>query len=184
MTDYILSLTFDLRQITQALQYEFCTHEGEVCKMLEAGPLAGSFNFQTGDTIQLQVTAIGAMNEDENNPPSNILENISVNDCTLLSLAARMDEPLSMFDVGNAAICQASDKWTKAEEFTQPGDSQKNIKRYRQQIENPLKVVTEKGQWQLSGYLSIQLYTLEGPPLSRLYFFDPESSTGAGGGWQ
>lgn len=91
MTDYILSLTFDLRQITQALQYEFCAMNGAICKKLEGGPLAGSFNFQEGDTIELQVTALSALREDKNNPLSNILETIAVNDCTLLSIAGRMN---------------------------------------------------------------------------------------------
>jgi len=165
------------------LQYQFCTLDGKVCSKLEMGSLAGSFNFQDGDEISVQVTAISALNVDKNNPASNILTSIEVQDCTLLSLAARMDEPLSMFDENNAAIYIKGKKWDPFLEAPQSGDNGKNIQRLQQSSKKPLSVVTKKGQWQLSGYLSITMKTQADDSLSRLYFFDPESSTGSAGGF-
>lgn len=88
-----------------------------------------------------------------------------------------------MFDVANASVCRTAEQWTPAELVEQAEDQQRNIKRLRQRTCEPLAVVAKTGQWQLSGYLSIQLETAAKQSLSRLYFFDPESSTGPGGDW-
>lgn len=175
MTDYVLALTFDLRQVTQALQYQFCTRDdGVVCEKLETGTLAGSFNFNEGDTLELQVTGLSALVGED----GDVLKNISVNDCTLLSIAAQMDMPLSMFDPENASIYKKGKKWYPAAPAVHEDDKVNNIKRLRQVTKQPLDIVAAKGQWEISGYLSIQLTTAGGDSFSRLYFFDPEGSTG------
>jgi len=181
MTDYILQLSYDLRQVTQSLKYQFCTPQGDICSMLEAGPLASSYNFQAGDRISIQVMALSAMNEDKNNPPSHILKSVHVSDCALLSIGSRLNAALSMFDENTAS--QHVTNWTLPKEIPQPGDADENLKRLCWGTKSPLKVVSEKGQWQLSGYLSVAMNTADGNQVSRLYYFDPESSTGSAGGW-
>lgn len=163
MTDYILSLTFDVRQVTQTLQHVFClAGSGDPCSVVPSGPLAGSFNFQPGDTICPQVTAF-VENSD--------IVGMEVSDFTLVSIGASLDMPLSMFDANNAVNFLDDKGW-------KPFDPQVGRPALGQKASKAQSVTTEKGQWNFSGYLSVLLKTANGKAVPRLYFFDPEGSTG------
>ena len=176
MTDYILNLTYDIRQITQSLVFEFCQHDGSISRPVEAGALAGSFNFQAGDTIKPQVTVLSAAHADKNNSLANILDELTINECMMLSIGARMVDALSMFDEARAS--QTVAKWDEQVDVTTPEDMGKNIKRLQQAAQEPFKVVSKNGQWKVSGYLSVTMVNMAAESLSRLYYFDPEGSTG------
>ena len=169
MNTYILRLSFDPRQITQSLAHEFLVVEEFDSKQpypIKAdGPLAGTFNFQENDQIFVEVV-------------SSISE-FSVTNCTLVSVPARMTEFISLFD--HTSACSTIENWDKVQ---QSSDGSQFLTRSIQ----PLKVVTQNGQWQISGYLSVQLPAGVAIPSEdglrhQLYYFDPEGSSGSGGGW-
>ena len=102
---------------------------------------------------------------------------IEINDCSLVSIPEKGVEALSMFDPGDAIITVLG--WTRSE----PTQDKKNLTTtYTLTSQSPLLVKADKGQWKISGYLSVNL-TVNGENMNRLYYFDPEGTTGAGGGW-
>lgn len=171
MTQYILKLSFDERQVTQTLAYEFLIQgdpnfEGKKRYQRENnGPLAGTFNFQEKDEIYIEVVT---------NTPDFV-----VTDCTLVSVPSRMTEFISLFD--HKSACSTMSVWGEVQ-TSSDGDQ------FLTRSEKPLTVVTQNGQWQISGYLSVQLPAGGETPSEdgirhQLYYFDPESSSGTGGGW-
>ena len=182
MTQYTLKLSFDLRQVTQSLAYEFVLGNNATYPMEGGGPLAGTFNFQQGDEIFVEVMATSAAHPDgPGKGPKDILKDFTVTNCTFVSIPAHMTELLSLFDATSA--CSTVDEWGPIENATTPEDKQKNTLRLYTRSLKALPVVTKNGQWQISGYLSTQLTSMSGDKRAQLYFFDPESSTGTGGGW-
>ncbi len=183
MTQYTLKLSFDLRQVTQSLAYEFVLGDNANYPMEGGGPLAGTFNFQQGDEIFVEVMATSAAHPSgPGTGPKDILKNFMVANCTFVSVPAHMTELLSLFDAASA--CSTVDEWGPIENATTPEDGQRNIQRLYTRSQNALPVVTKNGQWQISGYLSVELTTAAGDTHAQLYFFDPESSTGTGGGFE
>lgn len=167
MAQYLLKLSFDERQVTQSLAYEFATNgkSNKPYPIQDDGPLAGTFNFQKGDEIFVEVTTTTA--------------EFVVSNCTLVSIPARMTEFLSLFD--HASACTTLDEWHDVQH------APKGSKFSRRSVK-PLTVVTQNGQWQISGYLSVQLPANGQTPSEdgvrhQLYYFDPESSSGTGGGY-
>ena len=166
MNKYILRLSFDPKQITQSLGYEFLRVDGQQPFPMEAkGSLAGTFNFQAGDQIFVEVVTS--------------IPDFLVTNCTLVSVPARMTEFISMFD--HTSACSTIENWDKFPKRL--GDTQ-----YLIGSNDPLNVVTKDGQWQISGYLSVQLPPGGATPSEngirhQLYYFDPEGSTGQGNGW-
>lgn len=183
MTQYTLKLTFDLRQVTQSLAYEFIADkQGEAYPIEIEGPLAGTFNFKKGDEINVKVEAMSAAHPDEPKvTPGDILESFVVNDCTFVSVRARMTQHLSLFHESNA--CATVADWTPIKDESTPDDKQKNLRRLTRHSTEPLTVKSKNGQWEISGYLSTELTRADGKSEAELYFFDPESSSGSGGGW-
>jgi len=184
MAQYTLKLSFDIRQVTQSLAYEFVVgndnqHDKNTAyPMIEGGPLAGTFNFQEKDELYVEVIATAPDNED--------MQAFAVTNCTFVSIPATMTEDLSLFDPMNA--CEIVPNWEAPEAYpATPKDMEEKSKRLSIMSAQPLIVNSVNGQWQISGYLSVQLppnpHTPPGQNRYQLYFFDPEGSTGTGGGW-
>lgn len=186
MPQYTLKLSFDIRQVTQSLAYEFVLdspENEEIYPLEDKGPLAGTFNFQENDQIFIEV--IASVPETTS---SQMFESVfAVSNCTFVSVPARMTEFLSLFDQASACttINQKGD-WSGVTPIAPTPENE--FRRFSIRSMNPLSVATKNGQWQISGYLSVQL-----PPLGKvpspggvrhqLYYFDPEGSSGNGGGF-
>lgn len=188
MTQYTLKLSFDLRQVTQSLAYAFLKinqetpNENTDYPMEGGGPLAGTFNFQKGDDIFVEVVATSALYADAPKTTSkDILQSFTVTNCTFVSIPARMTEVLSFFEANSA--CQTLDKPQEWEPLKPREDQANNLLHLSCKTTAPLPVTTPNGQWQISGYLSVELTSADGTTRPQLYFFDPEGSTGNGGGW-
>ena len=179
MTQYTLKLSFDLRQVTQSLAYEFVLKDNSTLALEGAGPLAGTFNFQEGDEICVQVVATSAAKPGKGETGKDILEGFEVTNCTFVSIPARMTEPLSLFNEDNG--CAMTGEFDSIENISTLEDEQNNILRLSRICPDLLPVVTKNGQWKISGYLSVGLTPQNGKAHSQLYFFDPEGSTGGGG---
>lgn len=181
MTQYTLKLSFDLRQVTPSLAYEFVLEDNMGYPMVDGGPLAGTFNFQKGDEIFVEVVATSAATD---KPPKtsskDILQSFGVTSCIFISVPARMTELLSMFDATNA--CAMVSEWGPIQNISNAEDEKNNIQRLNRRSLSALPVVTKNGQWQISGYLSVELTSDDNKTHGQLYFFDPEGSTGTGGG--
>jgi len=188
MAQYTLKLSFDVLQVTQSLAYEFTLKDNSNYPMVDEGPLAGTFNFQQDDQIYVEVIASipNSMDADM------FIEAFEVTNCTFVSVPARMTEFLSLFDETSACTtinqknAKDKDEWGAVTPIApaQPG----GLRRFSISSNNALPVATKKGQWQISGYLSVQLPPLGHVPISgdvrhQLYYFDPESSTGSGTGF-
>lgn len=183
MAQYTLKLSFDIRQVTQSLAYEFVVgndnqHDKNTPHpMIEGGPLAGTFNFQEDDELFVEVIATAP--DDEN------MLDFAVTNCTFVSIPATMTESLSLFDPVNA--CHIVPYWEGTKPYPPtPKDVEEKSKRLSIMSAQPLPIKSANGQWQTSGYLSVQLppnaHTPPGEKRYQLYFFDPESSVGTGGG--
>lgn len=171
MTLYTLDLEFDINQITRSLQYTFSNPEKKT------GILAGTFNFNDQsdpgkDFLEVSVTATGNAAD---NP------RVIVQDCTLVSvsngdLGRTFLSPFSQ----ESAVSQFTD-WAPLENMNAP---QGRVKLYGQpqgKGKGRLPVVAQKGQWEISGYLSVVI-ELNGNSYNRVFTFDPESTAGAGAG--
>lgn len=93
--NYSLVLSFDVNQVTQALNYDF-TSNGKSHKSKRIGPTAGTFNFKKGDTLDLKVIAYEQPAIDDS-PFTLVIAN-----CSLVSIKAPQVPELSMFDPDNA----------------------------------------------------------------------------------
>jgi len=183
MTQYTLRLSFDLRQVTQTLAYKFILKDNSKYKPEGDGPLAGTFNFTLGDEICVQAVATA--------PKDHVLndDNFIITDCTFVSIPAHMTEFLSLFDKTSACSRINNENWNPVEPLeASAADIEKGILRYSRINEKLFKVVTKDGQWKISGYLSVQLPPLGDVPIldglrNQLFYFDPEGSSGNGGGF-
>ncbi len=165
---YTLQLRFDADQVTKALAYQV---EGESgTPMPQYGPCAGTFHFNKGDQLFVSVI-VSAKIADE------VLINIT--DLTLASV--QMLEPgkypLSMFDEHKA--CVQVNEWGTPQRREDPVTGEEFV---TINARDPLNIVAENGQWEFSGYLSALIQKQDRPvPTSRLFYFDPEGTTGTGG---
>ena len=186
MSQYTIKLKFDVRQVTQALEYEVVSGCGgtKAYPMDDVGRNAGTFNFQKGDEIFVQVIATApAGNEEASHMMDDSVFNIT--NCTFVSIRAHEAANLSLFD--DKSACHTVNEWEKAEAINpSSADKKKNCHRYSIMSSEGFTVMSENGQWKISGYLSVQLPPLESNTGSKdlrhqLYFFDPEGSSGNGG---
>jgi len=182
LTHYTLKLSFDLRQVTQALAYDFVlAKDSTICHVERDGALAGTFNFQQNDELSVEVTATSALYPKEpDTAPKDILTDFTVTNCTFISIPAHMTGSLSMFNNANSSA--AMGKKSKWGPISKNPDEEKNLQRLSRQSGKTLSVSAKNGQWKISGYLSVELTSADGTIRPVLYFFDPESSTGNGGG--
>lgn len=180
MAQYTLVLSFDLRQVTQSLAYKFILGNSDYPITTE-GSLAGTFNFQENDEIFVKVVATSAASLDQPNvKPKDILSDFAVTNCTFVSIPAHMTEQLSLFDTNSA--CSAIDTPSAWGPVTREEIGNNTVQLSRRSLQ-PLTVETKNGQWKMSGYLSVELTPDQSETFPQLYFFDPESSSGLGGGF-
>lgn len=164
--------------MTQSLDYKFLLKDNSVLPMIDNGPLAGTFNFQPGDIVCVEVVA---------SAPDDMKitdKNFVVNNCTFISIPDNMSEFLSLFDKTSASSQVGNQGWSPVTLLEANDSDRKNkTKRYSRLNPQEFKVVTKAGQWKISGYLSVQLPpngkapTLDGLR-NQLFYFDPESSAG------
>jgi hypothetical protein len=116
-----------------------------------------------------------------------VLRDFAISNCTFVSVPARMTEFLSLFDETSA--CTAVENFGKVQPIPPTlEDEKKDSRRYSITSRQPINVQTQNGQWQISGYLSVQLPPLGNVPelkgtRDQLYYFDPEGAVGTGGGF-
>lgn len=166
MTDYILELEFDVNQITRSLQYKITSPEGS--PEVPEGALAGTYHFTAGDTLGFRVTATGNSSDDIG---------VSVTDCTVISIGTSSVGKYDLSPFSKESAASRIDHWAP------PTASEVGSDRMKVIVEGDmtLPVEAENGQWKISGYLSVGI-RLAGKTYNRLFFFDPEGSTGNGGG--
>ncbi len=168
--NYLLELTFDADQVTQTLGYQLYGPNQVECTTEAYGPLAGTFNFNKGDKLGIRVVA-----SKEGEPEPEL--NVTITDCTLISIKSHQVKELSMFDPLKASTVISD--WTKPVVNYDPNENRKTITFRALEF---LDVNTENGQWKISGYLSVLMNQATGQS-SQLYYFDPEGSVGSGGGF-
>lgn len=170
MTLYTLALEFDINQVTRSLQYHFSNPEETV------GVLAGTFNFNPQgdpgeDILMATLTATG---DASGNPQ------VTVKDCTLVSVSnGELGRTfLSPFSQSNAV--SKFEDWPELEPIAAPTG---RVKLFAGSA-TKLPVIATEGQWEISGYLSVEIIW-NGKAYNRVFSFDPEgtSGTGAGLGW-
>lgn len=170
--NYTLELCFAAEQITESLQFCFYDAKDNPCTELPHGPLASTFNFQEGDTITVKVMGSAQGKSKEVGMPN---FKMAINNCTLVSIPPTSVSDLSMFDPQNAVT--KIGKWGKPDIEE---DEESLTVSITTQSRKPLEVTANTGQWKISGYLSVT-ETLNGKTANKLYYFDPEGSTGQGG---
>ncbi len=171
---YHLDLMFDVDQVTKALHYHIDGPKGTPFQ--REGRLAGTFHFNAGDEIFVTVKAT-AQKKDK--------AQFTVTDLTLasiptLSASSSPKNFLSLFDQHRASIRVAD--WGIPERGEDDDDVRTEI---TVKALHPLVVCAPNGQWEISGYLSVLIEKRgqDGAPqqIPRLFYFDPEGSTGSGG---
>lgn len=167
MNEYTLVLSFDMEQVTESLRYAFWKNGTENYPQNILGRTAGTFNFDIGD--QVSILVVGTQEGKGAAHPE-----FEVQDCSLVFVKAPQVFPLSLFDP-NDAVARVS-AWSKPEPFTWPepvvGYTATSVR-----SANKFTVNSKTGQWKMSGYLSVKLGNL-----TKMFFFDPESSAGGGAG--
>ena len=173
--NFVLKLCFAAEQVTESLQFYFYEDSGVPCEQVADGPLASTFNFQGGDKITIKVMASAGGNPNQLEPPE---YNMRINNCSLVSIPEIGVEDISMFNPKNA-ITDVSE-WNLSEPVKNKDNGTTTIEAVSHET---LTVTAENGQWKISGYLSIS-QILNGKKSNKLYYFDPEGSTGLGWGDQ
>lgn len=169
--DVNLSLRFDADQVTGSLDFEFKGADGSIFK--KEGRCANTFHFPTGGKMFVEVT--GTAHKKDN-------MQFIINDFTLASISTSDlgQSALSLFDPKLA--CVSISNWS---EPLQEDDAQGVNSRTTVRATEPLPLVAKNGQWQISGYLSVEItmYDKLGKlvTMPRLFYFDPESTAGSGG---
>lgn len=182
-TDYSLELRFDLNQLSDSLAYSFLHPNGKTKPVERAGLRASTFQFKYGDQISTLIE--GRIESDK----ALVITNL---DCTFVfvenSKEVIPNRFLSPFFEEAAALTLKSSlgDWREGFPFhvkgkienTKMGPAQEF--RIRQQVtpDSP-GVKAKNGQWATTGLLSIT-YELDGESQSRLFKFDPETSSGPG----
>ena len=132
------------------------------------GALAGTYHFNAGDTLGLKITATGNSSDDIG---------VSVTDCTIISVGTSSVGKYDLSPFSRESAASKVDRWAPPTASKSAPDRMKVI------VESDmiLPVSAKNGQWKISGYLSVGL-RIAGESYNRLFFFDPEGSTGNGGG--
>jgi len=164
-----LELRFDVDQVTKALNYRFRDKDKKSI-FREDGKCAGTFHFPIGGELEVAVI-VDSLTEEE--------AQVCVMDFTLASVSTLppATSDLSMFDIHSA--CSTVDHW---------GIPERQEKKKKTTIiissRDRLPIVSDNGQWQISGYLSVLIERKRDgkkQKTSRVFFFDPEGTTGSGG---
>jgi hypothetical protein len=166
MTDYTLEIEFDVNQVTRSLQYKFTSPEGS--PEIPEGALAGTYHFSAGDTLGFKLTATGKATDEIG---------VSVTDCSIISIGTSSVGKFDLSPFSKESAASKVDHWGPPSISETEPDRMKVIIK----ADMTLPIVAENGQWKISGYLSAGL-RIAGKTYNRLFYFDPEGSTGNGGG--
>lgn len=164
-----LELRFNADQVTNALNYKFTGPDGSIFQ--EDGRCAGTFYFPA--KAKVAVTVIGSAKTKDK-------MRFLITDLTLVSVPRfrPYDSILSPFDASSA--CNRVREWDLADVTIANGLTNVSVG-----SRETLRVVKGSGQWEMSGYLSVLIETLDDSGIartrSRLFRFDPESTAGSGG---
>jgi len=167
--NYTLELCFAAEQVTESLQFCFYDQNGDRCEQLADGALASTFNFRQGDRITIKVMGSAGNNPKKDKPPK---FDMDIQNCSLVSIPELGVKDISMFDPTNAVTNISG--WEQSDPVTDPKTNRVTIEAVSQ---DKLTVTAKKGQWKISGYLSVT-QTYNGKTANKLYYFDPEGSTG------
>lgn len=166
---FALDLMFDVRQVTRALNYHFSDENGSIFQ--ESGLCAGCFHFGDGGTLEVTVTAIGCAS----NNFSFRINNLTIASIPTSPIPAKH---LSPFDRERA--CVSIEDWGAFKQRTK-----KELTTISTSAKAPLKIAKSNGQWAISGYLSVTIERRDKEDKMieevRLFYFDPEGTTGSGG---
>lgn len=169
--DVNLRLRFDADQVTKSLDFEFKGFHGPIFK--SEGRCANTFHFPTGGLMYVEVTGTARIKDSMT---------FVVNDFTMASISTSDpgQSALSLFDPKLA--CVSISNWSDPvyEEDAMGVNAHTTVR-----ATNPLPLVAKDGQWQMSGYLSVEVVMYDKPgnlvTMQRLFYFDPESTAGSGG---
>ena len=192
---YKMVLRFDAEQLTQSLQYWFLDPDGKRYGVVQDGPNAGTFNFPQGSLLQILVIGTADISKKaiaslakKYGKNSRFLKStefkgefdINVVNCALISARSLGDQDLSLFNPFSA--CTTITQWSLAgKHIDMIGEQDESRKTLQTEALNALYISAPSGQWQISGYLSVQIQ-VGGVAFTRLFYFDPEGSAGSGTG--
>lgn len=166
---YVLTLAFDVDQVTRALQYSIENEEGSPYRA--EGRCAGTLQLDEGTELILNVQGYSRKKD---------AANFVITDCVLAFIPTLPvgTVELSMFDQHRAT--------THISEWGLPHKAKEEDKNVIATIPalHPLTVIAKNGQWEMSGYLSVLIEKQnkgETQTQSRLFYFDPEMTSGTGG---
>ncbi len=172
--NYKLKLQFDGDQISNALLYEF--EDGGKNAMKTEGRYSGCILFNAGDTIDVELTMTAT--------PDEIRKVINMQPISLDLVAVpnvNQDfDSFSPFDRNQVTKCLV-DSWSEPQHSTNPSTGISTW--VSNWTGEPVKVVAEKGFWQLAGFLGVAIYLEVGGDtvrVARVLSFDPETGSGAG----
>jgi hypothetical protein len=189
---YTLTLAFDLRQISTALQFDI--HLDDAPTMKRTGRAAGAYQLDLNDQIAIKIAA-------SFNPETTLPDAISIQDlilvCTPVNRVHQSD--LSPFFSDTAGILLRN--WERQEDgavtnelldqtaeptattnFTLSGPTTEGLVPDANDTPRGLVVKALTGEWQISGYLSVRVTGVEASQsFSRVYDFDPTVIVGTGG---
>ncbi len=163
-------MAFDINQVTRALQFDFASTKGSPKRL--TGPLAGTDCFNPGDTLGFSVTATGQAKDKFS---------IEVIDFCVVSQSTGLlgKYALSLFDAERAV--NRISNWNAPKVNLINDDEAEGRNRIVSTSSDVLPVIAKMGSWKISGHLSVKI-VLNGHTYFRDFHFDPEGSTGGGGG--
>lgn len=182
---YTLTLAFDLDQISTALQFQIS--KNGLPALQTTGAAAGAYKMSKGDQVVVEIIATF-------DPQTTSADSISIQDLIVVSMPANgvHQTDLSPFVATSAGLFLQN--WVEQDDDNaggplRPPPSSRGFVRFALNapmtpdvVPASLLVTADKGQWQVSGYLSVLVKGLAGvAPFSRVYGFDPTVIVGTGG---
>jgi len=179
---HTLHLSFDINQITKSLQYEFTSklkdgsHKEVGSPFQSSGTLAGTCLFNMGDDLSIVITAKRTLltSTKPSEPAASL--SIKVKDFTILCVSTL--GPDRWCDLSLFAKRKASKRVKQWRKSKNPNPDEAHI-----EILEPIPITAEDGQWEMSGFLSIEIKNGKKKSVTRLLYFDPEGSAGSGAGF-
>lgn len=170
MTKYTLQLEFDINQITRSLQHNFKATNGYQNE--KYGPLAGTAHFEQGDEMSVAITATGRAQDDLT---------VTIMDCSVVTVGTADLGKLFLSPFGQKSAIASISDWKPTKDKTTSEDKEAGRQRLSIKSENIFPITAPNGQWNFSGYLSVEII-IDGETYYRLFYFDPEGSVGNGSG--
>lgn len=178
----LLSAEFDMSQVSGTLDWSFTRKDGNGHPI--TGKYAGGIYFTVGEEMRVVVRALSW----------NRLVSFKVLDCTLITIPQIVElepkktakfAPCSPFistatphvNVLGASINLPGDGFKKADVPAPPPGAPHEI---ALQWDKHLTVGSKEGRWEMSFVITVEVQEGDGPPVQRVFCFDPESEVGNG----